>query len=136
MARSTFPIAVALALWAGIAAAQQDEAKEERLVLPSGLEAYLLEMLWNERATGLAYRFRFVAPDLTGQEDFETTMTDLEYLCNSYAVPRLSNIGPQPKQIVVSIADRESEFGVIDPDLNQVFEAYRLDQGGCIWEMF
>ena len=63
-------------------------------------------------------------------------MTDLEYLCNSYAVPRLSNIGPQPRQIVISIADQASEFGVINPDVTQVFEAYRLDQGGCIWEMF
>lgn len=126
----------ALTLWASVAAAQQDEAKEERLVLPSGLTAQLQEMLWNEPGNGLVYRFRFVAPDLTGQEDFETTMTDLEYLCNSYAVPRLSNIGPQPRQIVISIADRESEFGVIDPDVTQVFEAYRLDQGGCIWEMF
>ncbi|MRU14275.1 hypothetical protein FDP25_02415 [Roseovarius sp. A21] len=126
----------ALTLWASVAAAQQDEAKEERLVLPSGLTAQLQEMLWNEPGNGLVYRFRFVAPDLTGQEDFETTMTDLEYLCNSYAVPRLSNIGPQPRQIVISIADRESEFGVINPDVTQVFEAYRLDQGGCIWEMF
>lgn len=125
-----------LALWASAAAAQQDEAKEERLVLPSGLEAQLQEMLWNEPGNGLVYRFRFVAPGLTGQEDFETMMTDLEYLCNSYAVPRLSNIGPQPRQIVISVADRESEFGVIDPDVTQVFEAYRLDQGGCIWEMF
>jgi len=25
---------------------------------------------------------------------------------------------------------------VIDPDVIQIFEAYSLDQGGCIWEMF
>ncbi|WP_294623503.1 DUF6497 family protein [uncultured Roseovarius sp.] len=133
---SVKPYFAALALWASVAAAQQDEAKEERLILPSGLEAHLHETIWNERSTGLAYRFRFVAPDLTGQEDFETKMTDLEYLCNSYAVPRLANIGPQPSQIVISIANRESEFGVIDPDVIQIFEAYRLNQGGCIWEMF
>lgn len=126
----------ALALWASAAAAQQDEAKEERLILPSGLEAYLHETLWDERSTGLAYRFRFVAPDLTGQEDFETKMTDLEYLCNSYAVLRMANIGPQPTQIVISIANQESEFGVTDPNVIQIFEAYSLDQGGCIWEMF
>lgn len=126
----------ALALWASAAVAQQDEAKEERLILPSGLETYLHETLWDERSTGLAYRFRFVAPDLTGQEDFETKMTDLEYLCNSYAVPRMANIGPQPTQIVISIANQESEFGVTDPNVIQIFEAYSLDQGGCIWEMF
>jgi hypothetical protein len=126
----------ALALWGSVAAAQQDEAKEERLILPSGLEAELQEVLWNEPGDGLVYRFRFVAPDLTGQEDFETKMADLEYLCNSYAVPRVSDIEPQPSQIVISIADQTSEFGVINPDIVQVFEAYSVHQGACIWEMF
>jgi hypothetical protein len=133
---SVRPYFAALALWAGAAAAQQDEAKEERLILPSGLEVELQEMLWNEPGSGVVHRFRFVAPGLTGKEDFETTMTDLEYLCNSYALPRLSRMGPQPSQIVISIADKVSEFGVINPDVTQVFEAYRVDNGGCIWEMF
>ncbi len=126
---------LALTLGQG-AAAEQDKAKEERLVLPSGLEARLQEMVWNQPGQGLTYRFRFVAPGFTGKEDFETIMTDLEYLCSDYAVPRLSNIGPAPTQLVISLADQESDFGVIDPSVTQVFEAYRLDAGTCIWEMF
>lgn len=118
------------------AAAEQDKAKEERLVLPSGLEARLQDMLWNEPGQGLMYRFRFVASDFTGEEDFETIMTDLEYLCSDYAIPRLSNIGPAPSQVVISLADRELEFGVIDPSVKQVFEAYSVDNGTCIWEVF
>ena len=129
-------VALLLTLTVGATTAQQDGTEEERLVLPSGLEAGLHEMLWDRPGQGLTYRFRFVAPGFSGEEDFEKIMADLEYLCTTYAVPRLSNIGPQPSQIVISLADRPSEFGVIDPSVRQVFEAYRVEDGACIWEMF
>jgi hypothetical protein len=129
--------AVALVLaMAGPVAAQQDKAKEERLVLPSGLEAGLQEVVSNQPGQGLTYRFRFVAPEFTGKEEFESIMADLEYLCMSYAIPRLPQIGPQPRQVVISLADRATEFGVFDPDAAQVFEAYRIEDGTCIWEVF
>ncbi|MDW3119162.1 MAG: DUF6497 family protein [Roseovarius pacificus] len=129
--------AALLALTIGQAgAAEQGEAKEERLVLPSGLEAVLQEMVWNQPGQGLTYRFRFVASGFTGEEEFDTIMSDLEFLCNSYAIPHLSNVGPMPRQVVISLSDRETEFGVIDPTVTQVFEAYRVENGTCIWEMF
>ena len=129
--------AMLLALTVGQAgAAEQGEAMEERLVLPSGMEAGLQEMVWNEPGQGLTYRFRFVAPAFTGDEEFEAIMTDLEFLCNGYAIPHLSNVGPTPHQVVISLSDRETEFGVIDPAATQVFEAYRVENGTCIWEMF
>ena len=58
------------------------------------------------------------------------------WLCETHALPRISNIGPQPGQVVVSLADRESEFGVYDETVTQVFEAYRIEDGRCTWEMF
>jgi len=63
-------------------------------------------------------------------------MEDLDWLCVTYALPRLSNIGPQPGRVVISLADRPSEFGVYDPAVIQVFEAYRSEGDTCIWEMF
>ena len=36
--------------------------------------------------------------------------------------------------IVVSLADRETEFGQSDPDVTQFFEAYRPVDNTCIWE--
>jgi hypothetical protein len=38
--------------------------------------------------------------------------------------------------VIVSLADRESEFGIYDEAVTQVFEAYRVEGGRCIWEMF
>lgn len=131
-----FHILAALALVIA-AVAQQGEAKEERLFLPSGLEAELQEMLWNRPGIGLTYRFRFVAPDFKGgDEDLEALSADLEFLCNDFALSRLSNQGPAPRQVIISLADRNSEFGVADPTVTQVFEAYRVENGVCIWEMF
>lgn len=109
----------------------------ESLTLPSGMSAYLQEMLWDRPGGGLIYRFRFVAPDFAPDEqDFDQTRADLDHLCNTVALPKLSNIGPVPAQIVISLADRESEFGVIDQSVAQVFEAYSVENDACVWEVF
>jgi len=129
---------------AGIAAgalfaqASAAAAQEEALRLPSGLEARLFEVLTNRPAGGgLVYRFRYVAEGFTaGAERLDAISADLAWLCETHALPRVSNIGPQPGQLVISLADREAEFGVYDEAVTQVFEAYRIEEDHCIWEMF
>lgn len=124
------PVALALT---GVAAM----ADTQEIELPSGLVARLQEMLWDRPGGGLVYRFRFVASEFSSNDqDFEVTRKDLEHLCNAFALPKVSNIGPEPSQIVISLANKESEFGVIDPDIMQVFEAYSVQDGSCIWEVF
>jgi len=118
-------------------AQQAAAAQEETLLLPSGLEARLLEVLTDRPGGGLTYRFRFVAEGFTGGEAaLEMVMGDMDYLCQTYAATRLPGIGPMPNRIVISLADRSSEFGVFDPEVTQVFEAYSVQDGVCIWEMF
>ncbi|WP_299848529.1 DUF6497 family protein [uncultured Roseovarius sp.] len=125
-------LAAAVVLASGAGASKADS-----VVLPSGLETHLQEMLWDRPGGGLVYRFRFVAPELsTDEADFDLVRADLEHLCNEFALPKLSNVGPMPGQIIISMADRASEFGVYDPDITQVFEAYRIEDGTCIWEVF
>lgn len=113
-------------------------AQEEALRLPSGLEARLFEVLTDRPSGGgLIYRFRYVAPGLVGGADrLGVIAADLDWLCETHALPRVSNIGPQPGQLVVSLADREAEFGVYDAAVTQVFEAFRVEGDRCIWEMF
>ena len=125
---------VALALLLGPAAAAQEEA----LRLPSGLEARVLEVITNQRAGGgLVYRFRYVAEGFAaGAGRLDAITADLEWLCETHALPRVSTMGPQPRQLVISLADRASEFGVHDPAVTQVFEAFRPAEGRCDWDMF
>lgn len=110
-------------------------AEETPIALPSGLEARLQEMLWDRPGNGLVYRFRFVAEEFTGDEPFEMQSVDLEYLCNEYALGHVAGIGPLPSRIVISLADRPTEFGQFDPDVAQVFESFSLEGERCIWEM-
>ena len=128
--------AILLALGLAQPAVPQDETKEERLVLPSGLSAYLHETRSDRPAGDLVYRFRFVAPAFSGQEDFAVLTADLEFLCNIRALPLADKARPRPDRIVVSLADKPSEFGRFDPDVTQIFETFSVKDGTCIWEIF
>ncbi len=110
--------------------------KEVVVALPSGLQAEFHEMLWDRPGRGLVYRFRFVAPQFEKTDDVDMVMADMQHLCSYYALPKLANTGPMPGQVIISLADKPSEFGQYDPDVTQVFEAYSVKDGSCIWEMF
>ena len=106
------------------------------LDLPSGLKATLQEMLWDRPGGGLVFRFRFVADAFDPDVGAGLIAQDLEFLCNSFAVPRLASTGPQPSQIVISLADKPSQFGIYDSEVKQVFETYSIEGETCIWEIF
>ena len=106
------------------------------LDVPSGQAVTLQEVIWNvPGAQGLTLRFRFVAPDLAAL-DIEAALADMQALCETYAAPRVTDFGPQPNQIIISLADAARPFGEADPDAVQYFEAYRLENGACIWEIY
>lgn len=128
----------ALLLLPGLLLGLGAAAQEAALRLPSGLEARLQEVLTDRpEGGGLVYRFRYVAEMFdAGPAQIEALEADLLWLCEGHALPRISNIGPQPGRVVISLANRESSFGVYDPDITQVFEVYRPEGGACVWEMF
>ena len=112
------------------------------LTLPSGQVVTLQDVVWNAPGpSGLTLRFRFVAPAIAESEtgpgvDFDTAAGDMEWLCQSYALPRLSALGPKPAQIIISLSDRPLRFGEAAPDATQFFEAYSLTDGRCTVELF
>ncbi|MFI0395139.1 DUF6497 family protein [Paracoccus sp. p1-h21] len=61
---------------------------------------------------------------------------DMIWLCRHYALPRIAAPAPRPVEIVISIADRPTLFGAVNPEMVQVFEAYDLPAGqdACLWE--
>lgn len=108
--------------------------------VPSGQPVTFVESVWGEPGpAGLTARFRFVAPELAREGegvDFARIEPDLQHLCESFVLPRLSPTGPQVAQVIVSLSDRPIEFGQSDPSITQVFEAFRPENGTCIWEAF
>lgn len=112
-------------------------ASEKLLDVPSGQAVTFQEMLWDRPGGGLIYRFRFVTPEIGSVgRDYVDVEPDMAFLCETFAIPRLAEIGPQPNQIVISFSQTATEFGVADPDIVQFFEAYRVEGGACILEIF
>ncbi len=110
------------------------------VAVPSGQPVTLEDVIWNEAGPeGLTLRFRFIAPQIAregGSVDFETAVEDMKALCDSFAVPRLSDLGPQPQQIIISMSDVPVPFGEAAPEATQFFEAFSLQDGACIWEIY
>lgn len=116
-----------LTLVAGAVVAQE-------ITAPSGLVLGVAEVVL-ERETGMA-RLRFVAEGLAGAE-FDAVAADMQWLCDTHGAPALAQNGIAPVQIVISVADREVPFGVMDPEAVQYFEGYSVaGDGTCHWEPY
>ncbi len=112
----------------------------EVISVPSGQEITLLEVIWNVPGPdGMATRFRFLAPGIAPSAlgvNFEAATADMLHLCQEFAVPKVLGSAVIPTQIIISLSDRPVPFGETDEDATQFFEAYRLENGVCIWEIF
>lgn len=123
----------ALALAALIAPAVSSEA----IAVPSGQTVTFHDMIWGEPGpAGLTMRFRFIAPQIAGEIGYDEAEPDMAFLCESYALPRLSAQGPSVNQIIISLSDQPVPFGEMAPEVVQFFEAYRPEGTACIWEGF
>ncbi len=105
---------------------------------PSGQPIDLQEVLIDDVGGEAWLRFRFIAPQIareTGSIDIDTAIPDMKHLCTAFALPYLDEYSLSAQMIIISFADRPTEFGETDPDATQFFEAFRVENGTCIWEM-
>ncbi|HBB83555.1 MAG TPA: hypothetical protein DC031_09835 [Sulfitobacter sp.] len=105
--------------------------------VPSGQAIDLQEVLVEDLGGETWLRFRFVAPQIAKGPDaiaYDLAAPDMEHLCAAVALPYMTEHALAGQVIVVSLADRVVEFGAADPDATQYFEAFRAQDGTCIWE--
>lgn len=130
--------AAALAVVFSFMTVEVPQAYDDGITLPSGRIVTFHEVIHSAPGTsGQAMRFRFVETDLAevaANTDYADLEADMAWLCKSYALERIANTGPQPAQVIISIADKPVAFGEPDPGVTQIFEAYRPEDGACIWE--
>jgi hypothetical protein len=112
----------------------------EILTVPSGQGITALDIVLNAPGpVGPATRFRFLAPSIardSGSVDFALASGDMLALCQDFALPKLSALNVSNGQVIISLSDRAVEFGQSDEAATQFFEAYRVEDGACIWEAF
>lgn len=127
----------ALSLLAGLVLVAASPSAQAEVVLPSGLEAALLEGFVEVQPDGVRWgRFRYVMPALAEGADFDRVQMDFVTLCDAQALPMLTDAGEQVAVIVVSLMDKPMEFGQSDPGTVQYFESFAIRDGRCIWEEF
>ncbi|MEL7099525.1 MAG: DUF6497 family protein [Pseudomonadota bacterium] len=111
----------------------------DQIAVPSGQPVELSEVLVDTIGTQAWVRFRFLAPDVArspGKISYAEAGPDMEALCAEVALPYLKKWAIQADKVVISLSDRTVPFGQADPDATQFFEAYRIEDGACIWEEF
>lgn len=103
---------------------------------PSGHAPELVEVLLD--AAAATARFRFVLPrDADGAAPGHAEIApDFGWICATYAAPALARGGWEARQIVLSFSDREIPFGMVDPDVMQYFEAFRVEGDACLLEPY
>lgn len=115
-------------------------AADTAIEVPSGQSVTWVDSIMDAPGPdGLTVRFRFLAPAIArngGTVDAEAAQADMAWLCENFALSRIASTGPQPSQIVISLSDRPVDFGQPDPEATQYFEAYRPEDGACVWEPF
>lgn len=134
---------VALAILTGIALVRPASAEEAGgsapIPVPSGEEVHWIETIRDSQGpAGLTLRFRFLAPGIGGESPVsqEAAQADMQALCDGFALSRVPGVGPKPAQIIISLSDRPVPFGETDDDAVQYFEAYSIEDGACVWELF
>ena len=137
---SAVVVVLALVGWFAGQPAEAGSLPQGAIKLPSGQVVTLLDVISNVPGSeGLAARFRFLAPAVAkqgGTVDAGTAAKDMDWLCQNFALPKISNIGPQPGQIIISMSDRDVPFGEDHPEATQMFNAYSIKDGACVWDMF
>ena len=125
-----------LAALAVVAGCEEEKGDGPKVEVPSGRKLSLIDVITNAPGpSGATARFRFLAPGLAS-EDAEAAATDMQVVCDSFALERTDGMVPEPQQIVISFAGAKVPFGEAAPDVVQFFESYRIENGACVWEVF
>ncbi|WP_353474046.1 DUF6497 family protein [Salipiger sp. H15] len=125
-------LALALAMTPGLATAQEESA----VAVPSGMPVTFYDTSFDADAT--IERFRFLAPRIGGETPlgYDDVAPDMQHLCDSFALPRITHGQVIPSRIVISLMAEPVEVGATSPGIRQYFEAYSPKNGVCVWEAF
>lgn len=125
------------ALVGGFGLAATAGVLEETPAVPSGYDVTLQEERLDDLGGTKVLRLRYVAPEIAAEgHQFDDVAEDFEHLCTTQGLPRVAELGGGIEQVVVSLSDQETDFGVSNSDATQYFEAFTLETDICIWEAF
>lgn len=136
MRRALILPAILVTALAALAGCQEEKDTGPAVTVPSGRELSLIDVITNAPGPqGATARFRFLAPGLA-PEDVESSVADMQSVCDGFALVRTEGMVPEPQQIIVTFMSDAVPFGEAAPDVVQFFESFRIENGACVWEVF
>ena len=106
----------------------------EPVSAPSGQRIELVEAFWDvTKGRPPTLRLRFLAPQLGDGLTFADVEADFLHLCRAHALPHVTE-ERNGSLIIINILDRRVPFGASDPEATQFFEAFRAENGDCVWQ--
>ena len=127
-------------LLGGLAQCEDSAAGGVAATAPSGLSHDLQEMVLEPQGAPMGsvrvVRLRYVAVEIADESamGFEKIEGDFKWLCQTDGIARRDKSAPNAEQIVISIASEPVAFGEIAPSVVQYFDAFRIENGDCIWD--
>lgn len=113
-----------------------------QILMPSGVSAVALEPVWDEDLSVIRLRFvveRLREPASLYAANMELVFEDMLWLCETQIRALLgTDIHPQDQGwegAVITLMDRDVEFGVMDSDSLQLFEWFSFTMDGCELDM-
>ncbi|MEP5760069.1 MAG: DUF6497 family protein [Litoreibacter sp.] len=112
----------------------------EVLQVPSGMEVALHEAIYEpvgtDASSAQTLRLRFVASEISDETRFgiKQIESDFEWLCTHVGLVEKQQKAPEVQQIIVSLSSETTAFGESAPEVVQYFDAFRVEDGRCIWE--
>jgi hypothetical protein len=106
--------------------------------VPSGQAVTLQDMFWEE-GEELTLRVRFIAPQIAragGVISHDVAALDMRHLCETVILPQIEAGEDKPAFVVLTFSDVAVPFGEAAPEATQFFEAYQIENGACISELF
>ena len=136
MRRALISSAMVLSALAVVSGCQEEPQAGLAVEVPSGRALSLIDVITNAPGpSGAAARFRFLAPGLAS-EDVESSLEDMQAICDGFALERTRGMVPEPQQIIITFMSAAVPFGEAAPDVVQFFEAFRVENDACVWEVF
>lgn len=105
-------------------------APEQWLRLPSGASAIPLDLIVEEGVQRVRMIGQGLAQDVAGyQRDPQRLFTDMQDICTRHLA---SGSVPEGTNVVVTLMDKEVQFGLSDPSVIQYFESFTIRDGLCV----
>jgi len=109
----------------------------QEVAVPSGIDLALYDVRLEDDPKVARFRFVSAAIDPAGEgREFGDLVDDLDHLCAQIVVPALVANKWGAGDVVLSVSNVETEFGVFDDKVTQFFQPYKVADGTCIWEDF